>query len=300
MAHISVLLQESIKLLDPKTKEIIVDGTIGSGGHSLEIIKKSPDVFLIGLDKDSEAIKRSEEILSKTSSKFSLHKSDFRNFDKVLKKEGVEKIDGLLLDLGLNSEQLENSGRGFSFMKDEPLLMTFENMESENLFSAKDILNTWSEESIKNIIFGYGEEKYAGKIAKAIVTRREDRKFETTKDLVDVIKEVVPLKYRNGKTHFATKTFQALRIAVNDELEGLKEALQKSIQYLNPQGRVVVISFHSLEDRVVKNFFKNWEKENLGKILTKKPTYPTEEEISINPRSRSAKLRAFIKNENNY
>ncbi|OGI79142.1 16S rRNA (cytosine(1402)-N(4))-methyltransferase, partial [Candidatus Nomurabacteria bacterium RIFCSPHIGHO2_12_FULL_37_29] len=216
---------------------------------------------------------------------------NFRNIDKVLVKTKVEEVDGIIFDLGLSSDQLENSGRGFSFLKDEPLLMTMKENPSREDLTAKEIVNTWSEESLADIIHGYGEERFARRIAKGVVETRVKKKIESSFDLVKVINDSVPVAYRMGHLHPATRTFQALRIAVNDELGALKNGLEKGFKFLKKGGRMSVISFHSLEDRIVKRFYKAKEKEEKAKLINKKPFTPSIEEIRNNNRSRSAKLR---------
>ena len=207
----------------------------------------------------------------------------------------MDKVDRILLDLGIRSDHIESSGRGFTFKRDEPLLMTFSKDSDEGLFTAIEILNEWDEGNIVEILNGYGEEEYAKKIAKAIVSERKVKPIRTTFHLVEVISSAVPYKYKNRKIHFATKTFQALRIAVNDEIAVLREGLRKSFERLSPNGRLVVISFHSLEDRAVKRFFKEKEEEGEGEMITKKPITPSAKEVAENPRSRSAKLRVIKK-----
>ena len=293
MAHQSVLSKEVIEGLDLKENAVFVDATLGSGGHSLLICEKlNKKVEIVGLDQDRERIAESEQKLEGAGCNTKLFLENFRNIDRVLEKIPNKKVDAILYDLGLNSEQLENSGRGFSFKKDEPLLM---NLGEKSRVTAGEILNEWQEESIKDILLGYGEERFAKAIAKKILEQREIREIKTTKDLVEIVERAVPGWYKRRKTHFATKTFQALRIAVNDELEALKESLPKSFESLSVGGKIAVISFHSLEDRIVKNFFKKIKAEGLGKILNKKPIIPSKEEIKENPRSRSAKLRVIEK-----
>ena len=208
-------------------------------------------------------------------------------------------VDGIIFDLGLSSDQLENSGRGFSFMKDEPLLMQMKNSGKENPSledtTAKEVVNTWEEKSLADIIYGYGEERYSRRIAKAIVEARKSGEIKTTFDLVKIIESAVPAVYKRGRLHYATRTFQALRIAVNDELGVLKEGLEKGFNALKKGGRMSVISFHSLEDRITKKFFKELEKEKKAKLINKKPILAGDEELKNNPRSRSAKLRILEK-----
>lgn len=293
MEHLSVLLKESIDGLLIKHGEVFVDATLGRGGHSAYVAQQfGRSIKIIGIDADSESIRASEAKLRSIDCDFVGVQDNFRNLDSVLKKLGIEKVHKILFDLGWNTNQFEEGGKGFSFQKDEPLNMFYGDMGD---FTAGDIVNTWEEGSIANVLFGYGEEKYARRIAKAIVERRKQKKIETTKDLVGVITEAVPFFYRKGKINPATKSFQALRIAVNDELGALRDGLSKASSSVAVNGRVAVIAFHSLEDRIVKNFFKELEDTGQWKRFNKKPITPTREEILINPRSRSAKLRIIEK-----
>lgn len=293
--HKSVLLQEVIEGLNLKDGAVVLDGTFGAGGHSAEILKKFPKAKIIALDADSEAIKHGQE---RFSDKVVFHNINFRNMDEVLKDE---KVDAVMLDIGLSSDQLENSGRGFSFMKDEPLLMTFKKSMKENpspeTLTAEDVVNDWSQDSLEKIIRGYGEEKYAGRIARGIVEARELGRLTTTRGLVSAIEDVVPGIYKRGRTHFATRTFQAIRIAVNDELGALAEGLEKGFEALQVGGRMAVISFHSLEDRIVKNFNKEKVKGGKAILINKKPIVAGKEELKENPRARSAKLRIIEKKQ---
>jgi 16S rRNA (cytosine1402-N4)-methyltransferase len=291
MEHISVLLKETIDGLAIKPSDVVFDGTLGSGGHTAEICTRyGKDIHVIATDKDADAIERSKKRLAGCTVTFV--QESFRNIDKAV---GETKIDKILLDLGLSSNQFDESGRGFTFRKDEPLLMTMKKNPDESDITAREIVNEWEESSIADIIYGYGEEIYARRIAKAIVTVRKGKPIETTSQLTAIIEAAVPASYRRGRLHPATKTFQAIRIAVNDELGSLTEALTKGFELLNPNGRIAIISFHSLEDRIVKRFFKEKEKEDLAKVITKRPIVPTDEEIQTNPRSRSAKLRIIEK-----
>jgi 16S rRNA (cytosine1402-N4)-methyltransferase len=296
--HKTVLLHEAIDGLDIHPGEIFVDGTLGGGGHTEEVVKRFHDkVQILGIDQDKAALDRSKERLCKEDIKIDIKfiLGNFRNIDTLLKPIGIEKVDKILLDIGLSSNQFEESGRGFSFQKNEPLIMSFKKDLSDGDLTASEIVNTWDEENIRAILEGYGEEQFAYKIAKAIVEARQVKKIETTFELVEIIKSATPKFYHHRKIHPATKTFQALRITVNDEIESLKQGLEKSFSLLNPSGRLAVISFHSLEDRVVKTYFKTKEDEQLAKRIAKKPIIPKEEEISQNPRSRSAKLRIIQK-----
>lgn len=279
--HKPVLLKESIDVLDLKKGALYVDGTFGAGGHSKEVRRRFSDtVDIIGIDQDPAVAERSKD--------FDVRTENFRNIDKVL---GTLTPDAILLDIGFSSDQLEDSGRGFSFLKDEPLDMRM----SQSGLTAAEIVNSWDESAISLILHGFGEEKFSARIAKEIVRRREMKPFETTFELVEAINASVPVFYKRSRIHPATRTFQALRIAVNEELNALEEGLEKSWQALASGGRLAVITFHSLEDRIVKNFFRDRVKAGEGSLVHKKPIVATEEEILENPRSRSAKLRAIRK-----
>ena len=294
--HIPVLLQEVLENLQLKTGDTVLDGTLGGGGHATEmaqLIGKSGT--LIGIDADSVAINRAEEALASTECTKHLVQDNFRNLDTVLDGLAITNVNAALFDLGLSSDQLEISGRGFTFQNDEALEMTLSDIIGEETLTAKEIVNQWQEENIADIIYGYGGERYSRRIAKGIVAARAEGEITTTAQLVDIIKGSVPGHYRHGKTNPATKTFQALRITVNDELGAAREALNKIITYLEPDGRVAVITFHSLEDRLVKRLFREWQAEGKGTIVTKRPIAPTDEEIKENRRARSSKLRVFQK-----
>lgn len=295
LIHTSVLLHESIDGLDIHPGNIYLDGTLGSAGHAEYALEKAGgNLTVIGLDKDSDALARSRERLGE-SDRIILKEASYGDLEAVLNDLKIEKVDRIMLDLGLSSDQFETSGRGFTFKNDEQLLMTFKKNPQVGDLTAHQIVNVWEEENLADIIYGYGEEKYSRRIARAIVGYRAKKSIETTGELVEIIKQSVPAFYRRGRLHPATRTFQALRIAVNDELNTLKKGLTKGFERLGKGGRIAVISFHSLEDRIVKNF--NKEKADGGEavIITKKPITPTEEEISMNPRSRSAKLRILEK-----
>ncbi len=275
-----------------------LDGTLGGAGHAIAIARAlDGDMNVIGLDRDIQAIDRARIILpGSVNGKIVLECENFRNLDKVLETHGISSVDMILLDLGFSSDELESSERGFSFQRDEPLLMTMGDPH-RHLFTARDIVNGWTEEDIANVIFGYGEERFARRIARAIVNYRAKKRVETTFELVEIVKMSVPGFYRRGKINPATKTFQALRIAVNDELNALKDGLKKGYEALNDGGRMGVISFHSLEDKIVKDFYKEKAIEGAN-IITKKPTIASDEERAVNPRSRSAKLRIIEKKFN--
>lgn len=294
--HISVLLNESIQGLEVKDGDIIFDGTFGGGGHTRAMLAGGKDIKIIATDLDLDAISRGQELVNEYNGRLILENDNFGNISKILESHNLVGVDKILLDLGWSSDQLEYGGRGLSFLKDEPLLMTLKNVTVESDVTAEDIVNHWAEDSIADILFGFGDEKHSRRIAKAIIDARKIKPIKTTSELVEVISKAVPPSYRFGKIHPATRTFQALRIAVNRELEILEEVLESGWNVLNKGGRIAVISFHSLEDRIVKQFFKKCAAEEGAKILTKRPIVATKEEISMNPRSRCAKLRILQKN----
>jgi len=304
MAHASVLLKEVIEGLDFQDGDIYLDATVGSGGHMEEVWQKMKDkVVLSGIDADEMSVAITRERLEISGVKPKLAVLNFRNIDKAPEILGIGNPTKILFDLGWSSDQFFNSdsdvsvgtGRGFSFQRDEPLLMTFKQNVGEEETTAYDVVNKWEEQSLADILYGYGEERYARRIAKAIVERREEKPIETSKELAEIVKNSVPIFYRFGKIHPATRTFQAIRIAVNDELQALEEGIKKGFGILKKGGRMAVISFHSLEDRIVKNFFKLRASEEKGEIISKKPITAAKEEIDNNPRSRSAKLRIIQK-----
>lgn len=311
MSHIPVLLREVLKFLDPKPGETFVDATLGDGGHAIEIIKRlGENGRFLGIDLDSAAIEAAKLKISASGGsalggkneklkikEVILIQENFANIKKVIQKNGFAPVDGILFDLGIRSEQLEEGGRGFSFLRDEPLDMRFGSPSGE---TAAEIINSASEDELNNIFRKFGEERFSKDIAKNIVLTRRKERIATTRELVQLIlfifreklhsKKEVP--WIHGGLHPATRVFQALRIAVNHELENLEKVLPDAADSLAPGGRIAVISFHSLEDRIVKHFFKS--RKDLH-ILTKKPIVPTEEEKKLNPRSRSAKLRVAVK-----
>lgn len=294
--HIPVLKDETIKGLGIKSGDIVVDGTLGGGGHTNEIIKHfGSEVKIIGIDFDKDSIKRTQALIGDTPHDIVYRTIGFHNLDKVLEELNLNHVDRILLDLGISSFQLEVGGRGFSFLKDEPLLMTMKkNPKSEDL-TASDIVNNWEEENLADIIYGFGEEKYSRKIAKAIVGARKEKPIKTTFDLVEIIEKAVGGFYKKMRIHPATRTFQALRIATNSELVNLEEMIKKGFYLLTPSGRMAIITFHSLEDRIVKHEFIRLKQEGYANIITKKPIIPNKSEIINNPRSRSAKLRIIEK-----
>lgn len=293
--HFPVLKKEAIEYLNPKPNENFIDCTVGFGGHALAILENNgPKGKVLGIEADSEVIKNTKSEIEKSGHKnrVILISDNFVNLKEIVKREKIGKISGILLDLGMSSWHLAESGRGFSFLKKEPLDMRYSLL---NPLTAEKIVNYWSEQEIERILREYGEERFSQRIAKEIVEERKFREIKSTSQLTEIIKRAVPGWYQHQRINPATRTFQALRIVVNDELNNLIKVLPETIEVLNAGGRIVVISFHSLEDRIVKNFFRDKAKENLLKILTKKPIGPSAKEIKINPRSRSAKLRAAVK-----
>ncbi len=314
-SHKSILLNEVINSLNIKADGIYADGTLGGGGHSYEIAKRLSDKGrLIGIDQDEAAIKAAGERLKEFTDKgiATMVRDNYRNIKAVLQKLGIESVDGILLDLGVSSYQFDEADRGFSYRYDAPLDMR---MDQRSQLSAKEIVNGYSEADLFRILRDYGEEKFAKNIAKHIVLARADKPIETTFELNEIIKESIPAKMRAGKGHPSKQTFQAIRIECNRELDVLREALEDMISLLRPDGRLAIITFHSLEDRMVKNKFKDLanpcicppsfpvctcNRKPLGETLTRKPILPGEEEMEENPRSKSAKLRVFVRNEEKY
>ena len=301
--HVSVLLDECIEGLNIKPDGIYVDGTLGGAGHSSQIAKRLTSGRLIGIDRDPVALKAAGERLAPFGDRVTLVHSNFCEIASVLKDLGISGVDGILLDLGVSSPQLDDGSRGFSYMADAPLDMR---MNSEDTLFAYDVVNTWPQEELKRILYDYGEERYAPQIARAICGKRENAPIETTLELVDVIRSAMPAAALREKQHPAKRSFQAIRIAVNDELNSVSKVMEDAIPALNKGGRLAVITFHSLEDRIVKNAMANAAKgctcppnfpvcvcgkKPLVKIITRKPIVSGDEELERNPRARSAKLR---------
>ena len=301
--HISVLLQECIDGLAIKPDGIYVDGTLGGAGHSGQIVRRLDTGLLIGIDRDPVALKAAGERLAPFANNVKLVHSNFCEMAEELERLNISGVDGILLDLGVSSPQLDDSTRGFSYMADAPLDMR---MNGEDSLSAYDVVNTWSQDELKRILYDYGEERYAPQIAAAICRRRENAPIKTTLELVDVIRGAMPPAALREKQHPAKRSFQAIRIAVNDELGSVEKAMKAAIPLLNKGGRLVIITFHSLEDRIVKNAMVEASKgctcppnfpvcvcgkKPKVKLITKKPIVASPEELEVNPRSRSAKLR---------
>ena len=295
--HLPVLVEEVLEFLDCRPDRVYVDGTVGSGGHSRKILEKSsPTGRLIGLDWDAEAIERARKSLHSFEGRVVLSRENFRNLPSVLKTLSVPAVDGILLDLGVSTEQLESRGRGFSFRWEAPLDMR---MSQETETTAQDLVGDLSSEDLEALLREYGEERWARKIARNIVRRRQTAPIRTTGELVKAVEQSIPAP--RGRIHPATRTFQALRISVNEELDNLKAFLDAAPDLLRSKGRLCIISYHSLEDRIVKIFFRQWTRGCKGEekpfaLLTPKPVLPEAEEVSRNPRARSAKLRAVEKN----
>lgn len=307
--HKSVLLDETIESLDIKPDGIYVDGTLGGGGHASEVCRRLGDRGrFIGIDQDADAIAAASERLKEFGDKVTIVRSNYENVDEVLKELGISQVDGIYLDLGVSSYQLDTAERGFTYREDDaPLDMR---MDQRNEMTAKDIVNTYSESELFHIIKNYGEDRFAKNIAKHIVRARQEKEIETTGELIEIIKAAIPAKVRATGGHPAKRTFQAIRIELNKELEVLENSIDKMTDLLAPGGRLSIITFHSLEDRIVKNRFRINEnpctcppdfpvcmcgKKSKGRVVTRKPILPSEEELSENKRSKSAKLRVFEK-----
>jgi 16S rRNA (cytosine1402-N4)-methyltransferase len=303
--HVSVLLDECLEGLNIKENGTYVDCTLGGAGHTKEILKQIKEGKLIGIDQDMDALNNAKVILEDFPQVTLVH-DNFENIKRILEREAPEGVDGILMDLGVSSYQLDQGERGFSYMKDAPLDMR---MNREDHLSAYEIVNTYDEEALARIIRDYGEENWAKRIAKIMIERRQGGPIKTTGELVDVIKSAIPAKARRDGPHPAKRTFQAIRIEVNRELSILRQTILDAVDALAPEGRLAIITFHSLEDRIVKNTYRELMdpcdcpksmpcicgKEPTVKVLTKKPILPSEEEITVNPRSRSAKLRVLEK-----
>jgi len=306
-SHKSVLLDETIESLKIKPDGIYVDGTLGGGGHAYEVCKRlSTKGRLIGIDQDEAAIAAASEKLAKFKDNVTIIRSNYCDMKKQLNAVGVTKVDGIVLDLGVSSYQLDTADRGFTYREnDAPLDMR---MDQRQLVTAREIVNTYSEMELFKIIRDYGEDKFAKNIAKHIVIARKQKEIDTTGELIHIIKAAIPMKIRAVGGHPAKKTFQAIRIELNQELEVLRNSLEDMIDLLNEDGRISIITFHSLEDRIVKNIYRKNENpctcpssfpicicgnKSKGKIITRKPIIPTEEEIAMNKRAKSSKLRVF-------
>lgn len=292
MVHIPVLQKEVLEYLDPKPNENFIDGTIGEAGHTLAILEKNKsEGKVLGIEWD---VKLYENLLQSNIKRLVLVNDSYLNLREIVERKKFKPVSGILLDLGMSSWHLEKSERGFSFSRNEKLDMRY---NFDNPLTAEKILNFWPEAKIERILREFGEEKFAKRIVGNIAKERKNKLIQTTFQLAEIIKRAVPKNYEKGRIQPSTRTFQALRVAVNNELSNLEKTLPQVLEILEPGGRLVIISFHSLEDRIVKNFLREASQKGLLKILTKKPIRSSFEEIGINPRSRSAKLRAVLKNE---
>ncbi|HOW34820.1 MAG TPA: 16S rRNA (cytosine(1402)-N(4))-methyltransferase RsmH [Candidatus Omnitrophota bacterium] len=293
MIHIPVMLKEVLEFLNLKDGDCIVDGTVGTAGHSMNILTAvGPAGQLIGIDRDGDSLLVAEERLKSFAGRYRLVKDDFRNIDHVLDSLGIRQVNGMLLDLGISSYQLEDAQRGFSIKSEGPLDMR---MDKNSYISAYDLVNSLSEGEIASILKNFGQERWHHRIASYLVKQRSKAPIESTQDLSDTVLRAIPHRYQNQKIHPATRTFQAFRIAVNRELEALEVALDKAVDYLSPAARLCVISFHSLEDKIVKEKFLSFAKQGKVKLITKKPLRPSPDETNDNPRARSARLRVAEK-----
>ncbi len=289
--HIPVLLSEVINYLDPKENENFIDATLGEGGHTLALLQKtSPAGKVLGIDLDPETLEIAHRKLHAFGDRLILTNDNFKNLEAIVDDKKFKEISGIIFDLGMSSRDIDEAGRGFTFLKDEPLLMNF---GSDNLLTAEHIVNNWPEDELEKILKIYGEEKFSRQIAKGIIIARNEKPIKTTFDLVKIIENVTPNFYHHGRIHPATRTFQALRIAVNDELNTIQKGLEAALKILSSGAKIAVISFHSLEDRIIKNFFRDHK--DVLKTLTKKPVVPAEVEILNNSRARSGKLRVAQK-----
>ena len=308
--HVSVLLQETIDGLNIKPNGIYVDGTLGGGGHAYEVCKQlGENGRFIGIDQDEAAIAAASMRLDEFKDKITIIRSNYCEMKSRLQEIGVEKVDGIVLDLGVSSYQLDNAERGFSYRVDVPLDMR---MDTRQSMTAKNIVNDYTEMELYRIIRDYGEDKFAKNIAKHIVLARNEKEIETTGELIEIIRRAIPMKFQKTSGHPAKRTFQAIRIELNRELDVLRDSLDSMIDLLNDGGRICIITFHSLEDRIVKNIYRTNENpcicppnfpvcmcgmESKGKVVSRKPVLPSIEELEINSRSKSAKLRIFEKKD---
>jgi len=294
MIHTAVLKKEVLEYLDPKQNENFVDCTIGEGGHAEDILNKNgPEGKVLGIDLDPQQIVASQWLHVQFKDRIVLANDSYTNITEILGRKNIGPVNGILLDLGMSSAQLIRAHKGFSFQVDQGLDMRYN--DETGYLTAEKIVNEWTEEKIAGILEDYGEEKFARKIAKKIVEERKKGRIKSTFQLIEIVKDATPSAYWRGKIHYATRTFQALRIAVNDELENITKVLPQAVSILASEGRLVVISFHSLEDRIVKNFLADESRKGTIKILTKKPIIASRDELGKNPRARSAKLRVAVK-----
>ena len=306
--HVPIMVKEVLTLLEPSRGGVFVDGTLGGGGHAEAVLSALPESGrLFGIDRDDDALKAAGARLSRFGDRFTAIKGNFFDMKELLNARGIHKVDGILLDLGVSSHQLDAAERGFSYKAEAPLDMR---MDQSAPLTAKIVVNEWPEAELRRIFWEYGEEKFSGKIAARIVERRKEQPIETTTELAELIKGAIPAKFRNEPQHPARRCFQAIRIAVNGELDGLHDAIVSAHDLLNPGGRLAILTFHSLEDRIVKNAFRTFEnpctcpksapvcicgKKPTAKVLTRHPLVASEQEQKENSRATSAKLRAIVR-----
>ncbi len=306
--HVPIMVSEVLALLEPQRGGVFVDGTLGGGGHAEAVLSAMPPSGrLFGIDRDDDALREAGARLNRFGDRFTAVKGNFFDMKRLLAERGVFAVDGILLDLGVSSHQLDEGSRGFSYKAEAPLDMR---MDQSAPLSARTVVNEWPEAELKRIFFAYGEEKFSGLIARRIAERREQRPIETTTELAELIRGAIPAKYRNEPQHPARRCFQAIRIAVNGELDGLEDAIRSAHDLLNPGGRLAIITFHSLEDRIVKNVFRTFEnpctcpksapvcicgKKPTAKVLTRHPLVASDREQQENSRATSAKLRAIVR-----
>lgn len=308
--HVPIMVSEVLSLLEPSRGGVFVDGTLGGGGHAEAVLSAMPETGrLFGIDRDDEALRAAGARLARFGDRFTAIKGNFFDMRSLLADRGIAKVDGILLDLGVSSHQLDAAERGFSYKAEAPLDMR---MDRSAPLTARIVVNTWSEAELRRIFYEYGEEKFSAKIANRIVERRAEKPIETTTELAELIRSAIPAKFRNEPQHPARRCFQAIRIAVNGELDGLHDAIVSAHDLLNPGGRLAILTFHSLEDRIVKNAFRTFEnpctcpksapvcicgKKPTAKVLTRHPLVASEREQTENPRATSAKLRAIVRME---
>ena len=308
--HVPIMVSEVLSLLEPSRGGVFVDGTLGGGGHAEAVLSAMPETGrLFGIDRDDEALRAAGARLARFGDRFTAIKGNFFDMRSLLADRGIAKVDGILLDLGVSSHQLDAAERGFSYKAEAPLDMR---MDRSAPLTARIVVNTWSEAELRRIFYEYGEEKFSAKIANRIVERRAEKPIETTTELAELIRSAIPAKFRNEPQHPARRCFQAIRIAVNGELDGLHDAIVSAHDLLNPGGRLAILTFHSLEDRIVKNAFRTFEnpctcpksapvcicgKKPTAKVLTRHPLVASEREQTENPRATSAKVRAIVRME---
>lgn len=293
MIHKPVLVNEVLEYLNPQPGQNFIDGTVGQGGHAMVILEKmGPEGKLLGIDWDAGQVGNARQNLQQFGERAQVVHGSYANIAELVVAHPIGRVDGILLDLGFSSWQMDEASRGFAFSQNGPLDMRY---DKHSTVTAEIIVNQWPQQELERIFTEYGEEKFARKIAAQIVQVRQENPIKSTLQLVEVIKQAIPERAQHGRIHYATRTFQALRMVVNNELQNVERGLQQAFSVLSPGGRLVVISFHSLEDRIVKNYFRDLAAQGVAQVLTKKPIEAGDQEVAQNPRARSAKLRAIVK-----